>query len=151
VACVSGVTGSNLKKRIEAIMENRNLLRLNFARKATLAAAGMAAVALPLVIGMLHAPALRAQAQITLSTSKGFDVASIKPNLSGSEGFSSTSPSLGSVSFTNVTPMRLIMTAYRLQNAQVIGGQRYRLLHDVAKARKRDRGRGLFHVSATCG
>jgi beta-lactamase regulating signal transducer with metallopeptidase domain len=31
--CVSGVTGANLKKRIEAIMTNRIALRLNFARR----------------------------------------------------------------------------------------------------------------------
>jgi beta-lactamase regulating signal transducer with metallopeptidase domain len=33
LACVSGVTGSNLKKRIEAIMNNHLAARLNFAKK----------------------------------------------------------------------------------------------------------------------
>src|ERR1700722_6416270 len=37
LACVAGVTGSNLKKRIEAIMSNRAAIGLSFARKAALA------------------------------------------------------------------------------------------------------------------
>ncbi len=62
LACVSGVTGSNIKKRIELIMTNRISFRLNFAKKAALAAAGITAVAAPIVIGMMHAPRVRAQA-----------------------------------------------------------------------------------------
>ena len=60
LACVSGVTGSNVKKRIEDIMINRIGLRLNSARKATLVLAATAALAAPIVVGMMTAP-LRAQ------------------------------------------------------------------------------------------
>lgn len=76
--CVAGVTGANLKQRIEEIMANRNVFRLSFARKAVLAGAGMAALLLPIVIGMLNAPAMRAQA-IDSSAGPKFEVASIKP------------------------------------------------------------------------
>jgi bla regulator protein BlaR1 len=55
LACVSGVTGSNLKRRIEAIMKNRSVLRLSFGKKAALAVAGIAVVAAPIAIGILHA------------------------------------------------------------------------------------------------
>jgi CheY-like chemotaxis protein len=61
--CVSGVTGSDLKKRIEAIMTNRIVLRLNFVKKVALVAAGMAAVAAPIVVGMMNPPSIRAQSQ----------------------------------------------------------------------------------------
>jgi uncharacterized protein (TIGR03435 family) len=61
LACVSGVTGSDLKKRIEAIMTNRMVFRLNFAKKAALAVAGIAALAVPIVVGTMNAPRLRAQ------------------------------------------------------------------------------------------
>jgi bla regulator protein BlaR1 len=47
LACLSGVTGSDLKKRIEAIMTKRITLRLNFGKKVAIAVAGMAALALP--------------------------------------------------------------------------------------------------------
>jgi bla regulator protein blaR1 len=79
LACVAGVTGADLKKRIEAIMRNRGALRLDFTRKATLAFAGAAALALPIAMGMMHPPFIRAQS--TSSGQKGltFDAASVKP------------------------------------------------------------------------
>src|SRR5688500_3269459 len=75
--CVAGVTGSDLKKRIAAILVNRVVLQLNFARKAALAAAATLAIALPLAAGMLTAP-LRASTTQQATSSK-FDVVSIKP------------------------------------------------------------------------
>ena len=65
LACVSGVTGSNLKQRIRAIMTQRVAGNLTLAKKLTLAIAGMAALALPTVVGILHAPELRGQSQPT--------------------------------------------------------------------------------------
>jgi bla regulator protein BlaR1 len=81
LVCVSGVTGSDLKKRIEAIMTNRIVLRLNVAKKVTLAVAGMAAVAAPIVVGMLNAPSIRAQTagQSGAAAKPQFEVASIRP------------------------------------------------------------------------
>ena len=76
--CVAGVTGANLKQRIEEIMANRSAIRLGFIRRVALVAAGMAALLLPIVIGMIHAPAMRAQA-IDSSGGPKFEVASIKP------------------------------------------------------------------------
>ena len=76
--CVSGVTGSNLKKRIETIMLNSVAVRLNFAKRAVLAVAGIAALAAPIGAGMMNAPAV--QAQSTAATMPRFEVASIKPS-----------------------------------------------------------------------
>jgi len=76
LVCVSGVTGSNLKKRIEAIMSNRVVLKLNVAKKAAIAAAGAAALAVPVVIGMMHAHTVLAQSPA--SPTQKFEVASIK-------------------------------------------------------------------------
>ncbi len=75
--CVSGVTGSNLKKRIEAIMINRTGLRLNFARRAGVTTAAFLALAAPIVVGMITAP-IRARAQAATAGAE-FEVASIKP------------------------------------------------------------------------
>jgi bla regulator protein blaR1 len=99
LACVSGVTGSNLKRRIEAILANRATVRLNYAKKAVLAVTALTALALPIAIGVVHAPIMRAQpiaapvlldqAPATAAQAKPvaaaaapkpkFDVASIKP------------------------------------------------------------------------
>lgn len=61
LVCVAGVTGANLKRRIEAIMLNRTGQSLNNARKLLLAVAAAAAVAGPILIGVGHAPAIHAQ------------------------------------------------------------------------------------------
>jgi beta-lactamase regulating signal transducer with metallopeptidase domain/Mg-chelatase subunit ChlD len=61
--CVAGVTGANLKKRIEAIMSNRIVLRLNFAKKLALAIAGTATLAVPIAMGVMNAPSIQAQSQ----------------------------------------------------------------------------------------
>src|SRR5690349_3132362 len=61
LACVSGVTGSDLKKRIQAILSAHVAFRLSLARKVALAGAGVMAVAAPIVVGIVNAPAVRAQ------------------------------------------------------------------------------------------
>jgi len=74
LACVAGVTGGDLKGRIEAIMINQVVCRLNYTKKAILAVAAIAAVAGPIVIGILNTPQSYAQ-----SAGPRFEVASIKP------------------------------------------------------------------------
>jgi len=69
LACVSGVTGSDLKKRIEAIMTNPALLKLNFGKKLLLAAAGMLAASGPLLVGLMKAQS---------EAPPAFEVASVK-------------------------------------------------------------------------
>src|SRR5262249_3347860 len=63
LVCMSGVTGSDLKRRIERIMTQRLGRRLDWRRKALLASAGIAAVAGPIGFGVFTAPAIRAQSQ----------------------------------------------------------------------------------------
>ena len=72
LGCVSGVTGSDITRRIEAIMMNRRLQGLNQAKKWLLAVAGIVAVAGPIVTGVVigvgHAPVARAQSNRTVPT-----------------------------------------------------------------------------------
>src|SRR6202040_2187662 len=56
LVCVSGVTGSGLKQRIEAIMRGHGGQQLNIWRKLLLATFGVMAVALPISTGALNAP-----------------------------------------------------------------------------------------------
>jgi bla regulator protein blaR1 len=74
--CVAGVTGSNLRERIKAIMSHRIASNLTLPRKVALAALGVIAVAMPVLIGVINTPAIRAQSE-ALSTAR-FEVASIK-------------------------------------------------------------------------
>ncbi|HMH64657.1 MAG TPA: M56 family metallopeptidase [Rhizomicrobium sp.] len=64
LACVAGVSGAGLKKRMETIMENGLVLRLNAVRKLMLSASAAAVVAIPLSLGLAAAPVLvQAQAE----------------------------------------------------------------------------------------
>jgi len=61
LTCVSGITGANLKRRIEAIMTGRVGGDLHVVKKLGLAFAGMAALVAPILIGMLHSQPAKAQ------------------------------------------------------------------------------------------
>jgi len=75
--CVSGVTGADVKKRLRAILAGSIARELSAARKMALAAIGLAALAAPVLIGVLNAPAIRAQ-DARAATPK-WEVISIKP------------------------------------------------------------------------
>jgi bla regulator protein blaR1 len=119
LACVSGVTGSNLKRRVEAIMKNRMVPRLNFAKKAVLAAVGVAALAAPVAIGVVRA-------QSPVVTALEFEVASVKPSPAGlvrdTGGVQIQFPPGGGFRASNVTLKDLVMTAYNMDSWQVSGG-----------------------------
>jgi len=76
LGCVAGVAGSNLKKRIVAIMKNKDGVRLSGVKKMVLAVCGTVAVLLPIAIGIVNAPAIQAQAA---PAPPNFLTASIKP------------------------------------------------------------------------
>lgn len=126
LACVAGVTGADLKKRIEAIMKNRVGQRLNLARKLLLAGAGVVAAAGPLVIGIGHAPAINAQSSSAArSDTAAFEVASIKassPNdgsyTRGCRGGPGTSDP-GLWRCTNATVSMLVMLGYDIRRYQL--------------------------------
>jgi bla regulator protein blaR1 len=119
--CVSGVTGSNLKKRIRAIMTERVAGDLHFAKKVALAVAGIAALALPIAFGILNAPRLMGQSMA--ATAPKFEVASIRPDAdcadagtrgSGGAKGKGGSPdwSPGTLNLECLTVDRLIQMAY---------------------------------------
>ena len=74
--CAAGVMGSDLRKRVQAILENRTA-KLNFGKKLVLAASGLAVVVFPLVIGMVHA---LPGAALSQNGRLRFESASIKVN-----------------------------------------------------------------------
>jgi beta-lactamase regulating signal transducer with metallopeptidase domain len=70
LACVSGVSGSNVKSRIRDIMTNRAVANLSAAKKAVLASGGAIVLAAPILAQSVPLPS--------------FDVASIKPSTDAS-------------------------------------------------------------------
>jgi uncharacterized protein (TIGR03435 family) len=109
LVCVSGISGADLKKRIHQIMSAGAVRQLSWRRKFLLAAAGLAALAWPLAVGIMNAPA--GHAQSADSPPLKFEVASVKPNKSGSHFFSMILPG-GRFTATNNTVRALILNAY---------------------------------------
>lgn len=130
--CVSGVTGSDLKKRIRAILTEHVAGDLNFARKFALAAVGVVALAVPICVGLIGAPAIRAQS--AGAAAPKFDVASVKLCDSnslppgGRAGGASTSSS-GRLTLTCATVKSFIVMSYVLSaNGQRQGSNALKLL-----------------------
>jgi len=119
LVCVAGITGSNLKRRIERIMTQQTGFRLSLGRKLLLGAAALTSLAAPVTIGLLNAPPSRAQ------TPSGappvFEVASIKLNKSGARG-GRFSTEQGGIVATNMPLRTFIKAAYGIQDYQLSGG-----------------------------
>jgi uncharacterized protein (TIGR03435 family) len=115
LACASGVTGADLKRRIQAIVAGRAPLRMTWARKAGLVAAGLTALAAPLLFGMVRASSVHAQAL-------SFEVASIHP-VDAQDGPTSINAFAGGLlRVRNASARFLILAAYRIQKDGMAGG-----------------------------
>ena len=118
VMCVSGVTGSDLRTRIEAILANRLGRRLHLTGRLLLAAAALIVIGGPIGIGLLDAAA---QGQAT----ERFEVATIRQNtgpavggpIGGGLGFRA-----GRFSAENITLQQILTSAYELQAYEIFGG-----------------------------
>jgi uncharacterized protein (TIGR03435 family) len=124
LACVAGVSGSDLKKRIEAIMTSQTREALTASRTALLAAAATAAIVVPVVAGAWTAPppVARVAAQAGPTSTPSFEAASIKENKSGRPGWELEPQPGGRLTATNVTAAALVRFAYERPDFQVTGG-----------------------------
>jgi bla regulator protein BlaR1 len=146
LACVSGVTGADLKKRIVCIMTKNMVRKLDFSRKLLLSAAGLVSIALPIAFGLLNGTQSRAEARDSAATAPVYDVASIKLNKAGTAalktgGIVSQRLNLetGTFNAVNISMWELIRLAYRVEDYQVSGAPDWFSsdLYDVdAKAEK---------------
>jgi uncharacterized protein (TIGR03435 family) len=120
-ACASGISGSDLKKRVVRILTQRFARKLSFSRRMVLITIGAMTLAGPLVFGLVTTPRVRAQSQAA-DTRLSFEVASIKLAQSGMRGrfFRMGDPSRFSTG--NVPTKDLIGFAYHVQPFQISGG-----------------------------
>jgi bla regulator protein blaR1 len=121
--CVSGVTGSDIKKRVEAIMMRRIGKNLDFAKRALLAAAAVMSVAVPLGIGMLQAqaPPLDSFSGLQTVATRKFDVATIKPAAPDAQGWHLSPPKRGEESIGNLELRKIVASSFRIQDSMVFG------------------------------
>ena len=128
LVCASGVTGSDLKRRVEAIMLHPAAESMNMGRKLVLFATGVLAVTAPLIVGVINAPQVQAQESakpvpqlIATSALPEFEVASVKPSAPDSN-LKVDFAAGGKLFITNATLRFLIKIAYDIGDDQLAGG-----------------------------
>jgi uncharacterized protein (TIGR03435 family) len=120
--CVAGVTGADLKKRIERIMLGDIGSGLHAWKKVLLAVAGCLSVAVPFAVGVTTVRPLLAQQP---STDAAFDVTSVKQNNEDSGRVLMLPAANGGWQATNVTLGQLVRLAFQLQENQIVGGPKW--------------------------
>ena len=122
LACVSGVTGANLKHRITRIMTQGLGIKLSFTRKILLAAIAAAALASPFTLGLLRGPQVLAQSPNTADLpALKFDVVSIKPQRNG-DGMVKIFFVPDGLTVSGATAKMLVGIAYNVKDFQISGG-----------------------------
>ena len=140
LACVSGITGADLKKRIVQIMTGRVIRKLDVTRKLLLLGATFAVVAVPIFLGqvnasrgLVHSMQVRAQSAppngtgampvrpMAADAHPSFEVAAIKPHDPNSrhQGFKTAG---NRFTVLNQSVTSLMMFAYSINKRQVTGG-----------------------------
>ena len=121
LSCISGVSGANLKKRIEDIMNNRMTAHLSSAKKVLLASATAAALVLPVLVGLVTSARVSAQTANSSSASTAFgDVKITKASGKGSIGIG-----IGNnerLLVRNESLRTVIAFAYDIDITSVVGG-----------------------------
>jgi uncharacterized protein (TIGR03435 family) len=112
---VSGITGSDLKKRIVRIMTEGLAAQLSLRKKLLLIAAAIAALAVPLAVGFTNA-------QQTGNSLGSFEVASIKPTNPGATYMSVGFEPGGRFVAESIDVETLIRNAYDVHTFQISGG-----------------------------
>lgn len=119
--CVSGVAGSDLKKRIMRIMNGHLGIQLSIAGKLALAVIGLAAVSVPVAVGIINAAPVRAQEPTPAAApAVAFDEVSIKASMPG-DSQSRIGIQPGSFVATGVALKTVIALAYGVQEYQLAG------------------------------
>lgn len=118
LACSSGVTGADVKKRLRAILAGSIGHELNRVKKITLAMIGLSALALPVVVGVLNAPAQERAARVE------FEVASVKPG-DPLDPESSVRSTAAGIFMKNTTLKNLLQNAYHIRCDQIEGGPKW--------------------------
>jgi uncharacterized protein (TIGR03435 family) len=119
--CVAGVTGADLKRRIEAIVDHRGPDALSIAKRLLLAIAAAGAIAGPIALGLAHAPRLAAQAGGLRIGEERFEVASVKANNSGDGPNRLQLQPGGRITAENMLLRNLIRFAFQVQDFQLVG------------------------------
>jgi uncharacterized protein (TIGR03435 family) len=118
LACVSGVTGSDLKKRIEEIMTKDTVSAPGALKRALLTAAGVVVFIAPVTVGALNPPPQTRDVPAP-ATLPAFEEVSVRPNVTtgpGGRGGGAMQP--GRYVAQNLTLKNIIRRAFGAQGTQ---------------------------------
>jgi uncharacterized protein (TIGR03435 family) len=122
--CVAGVSGSDLKERVLRIMTHRASMGLSLGRRAVLCAVAGSAIAMPLGFGVLRAmqgPALSPPSSDVSPEVPKYDVATIKPSPSSSEGRVMMMFNPDGVSISGVPLQMIVREAFHVEEDRIVG------------------------------
>ena len=140
LACAAGVTGGELRKRVESIMTSRFTRELTLGRKILLTAAALAAIGVPVGIGVMTPQASHAQSQVAAPAvaAPAFEVASVKPTSPQAVGMRMRRDP-GLLDYGNVALIEIVSEAYNVDNQLISGpswldaGARYDIVAKIPK------------------
>ena len=125
---IAGITGADLKQRVITIASQSFGMRLSVGRKTALAGIALAALAAPVVFGLVRLPLVRALDKDEIARLPRFEVASVKPwvpNVRGPRGALGVGTFVypgGSVVLNGLTVKGLLLQALNVQPFQISGG-----------------------------
>jgi uncharacterized protein (TIGR03435 family) len=122
----SGITGGDLKSRMELIVRNERTNELGRGGRWALGVAVASMFVSPVLVGLVSAQAVSPQNNSFLgmatSADKKFEVATIKQNVSGSPQWRLGPPGRGQISILNMTLIDIITQSFRTSRPMVVGG-----------------------------
>lgn len=130
LVCITGVTGADLKRRIEVIMTERIPRQLTLGKKALLAGLGSAAVLAPIVTGSIFAIPSPIRAQTQEASSAAFQSVTVQESQPGALGINIH---VGIDNFTvRNYPLRTLMAfAYDSQDGLISGPDALNVKYNV--------------------
>jgi bla regulator protein blaR1 len=122
LACVAGITGADLNRRLQRIMTSR-VERLSRSRMLIISSLGFVAVFTPVIFGLVRINPTYAQILHASGPRPSFDVATIKPGKSGETGNIMMGLRDGYFSAKHMSLRALVKAAYNVRlDDQLIGG-----------------------------
>ena len=138
--CAAGITGTNLKQRVKDIMGSRSQPNLDLPRKLLLTSAAFAALAGPIVFGMVNLGPVQASAQAAVDI-PSFEVASIRPSQPKTAGegrmlhmikISPEGLTANNISFSELIQFAYSVAFYEISGPEWLKYERYEILAKTA-------------------
>jgi uncharacterized protein (TIGR03435 family) len=125
--CVPGISGADLRGRLESILKNQPSVELGWLRRWALGASLVVIAFGPSLFGVLmaqQAETPQGNSFVGLATEavKKFEVSTVKPSDPNATGFRLGPPGRGEITIVNVALRGVIVQAFRTQRDMVFGG-----------------------------